>query len=336
MVGVDGGGSRTVAVVCDAAGEVWGVGGAGPSNHRNAGLFRAVRAVETAVRRALDQAARRWRARRGALETSGVARRDGSPPVAAAAIGVAGIDTPGDLERWSAALEGRLPAGRVRLLHDGEIALRAAFHGGPGILVLAGTGSVILATDGRRQVRVGGWGRWLGDQGSAWDIGLAGLRAAIAAHEGWGAPTQLLERLRAAQPAGDPEALMAMQLDSSAGVRRVAGFATEVTAAAEAGDAVAARILSDAAGALAAMAAAARRRLDAQVTAVALAGGMFRSPAYRERVTAALRAALPNVDVAPSPAPPVYGALEIAAAEAGFALPRTLRVPSRLAACLKI
>ncbi|MBX5477120.1 MAG: hypothetical protein IRZ18_08385, partial [Clostridia bacterium] len=80
VVGVDGGGSRTVAVVCDAAGEVWGVGGAGPSNHRNAGLFRAVRAVETAVRRALDQAARRWRARRGAAAPPRGGGRARAPP----------------------------------------------------------------------------------------------------------------------------------------------------------------------------------------------------------------------------------------------------------------
>ncbi|MBE3590636.1 MAG: BadF/BadG/BcrA/BcrD type ATPase [Firmicutes bacterium] len=326
LLGVDGGGTRTTAVVGDAAGEVWGAGEAGPSNHHNVGLARAARAVETAVRRALRAAERRWRRLRAGAPL---------PPVAAAALGLAGLDAGRDLERWSAALSGRLPAARLRLMHDGEIALRAAFPRGSGLLVIAGTGSVVLATDGRRQVRVGGWGRWLGDQGSAWEVGLAGLRAAVAAHDGWGEPTELVERLRAAWPAGDPRELVAEGLEGPRAMRRIAAFAAEVTAAAAAGDAVAARILDAAAAALAAQAAAARRRLGAPVTAAALTGGMFRAAAYRERVAAALRRALPGVEAAPAAAPPVLGALAAAAADAGVAPPAALRVPAEFAARLK-
>ncbi|HEX4021657.1 MAG TPA: BadF/BadG/BcrA/BcrD ATPase family protein [Acidobacteriaceae bacterium] len=75
------------------------------------------------------------------------------------------------------ALEARV-SGPIYICGDEEIALDAAFHGGAGILVIAGTGSnVVGRTSQGRQVHAGGWGPILSDQGSGNGIGLQALRA---------------------------------------------------------------------------------------------------------------------------------------------------------------
>jgi glucosamine kinase len=74
--------------------------------------------------------------------------------------------------------------GQLAMCGDEEIALDAAFHGGPGILVIAGTGSnaICRAADGQLY-GAGGWGPVLGDEGSGYWIGLEAIRAALRAHD---------------------------------------------------------------------------------------------------------------------------------------------------------
>ena len=115
-----------------------------------------------------------------------------APPADALCCALAGA---GDAEARAAvidALEVRNLAARVQVIADAEAALVDAFGTAPGLLVIAGTGSIALGRTAEGSlVRVGGWGAQLGDDGSAYAIGLEALRAVLRAHDGRAPPTGL-------------------------------------------------------------------------------------------------------------------------------------------------
>src|SRR5690606_5383094 len=106
-------------------------------------------------------------------------------PVAALCAGLAGVGNRAEREVVERTLASARLAERVCVISDGETALYGAFAGGPGILLIAGTGSVGYARgeDGRVE-RCGGWGMLVGDEGSGFGLGRAGLRAALRSADG--------------------------------------------------------------------------------------------------------------------------------------------------------
>jgi N-acetylglucosamine kinase-like BadF-type ATPase len=116
--------------------------------------------------------------------------------IARTCIGTAGNTVPLVTDWLREALAARV-SGTLTLLGDVEIALDAAFHGGPGILVLAGTGSNVAGRDIHGNLTTaGGWGPTLADQGSGHRIGLQALRATFLAIDE-SKPTQLLPAILA-------------------------------------------------------------------------------------------------------------------------------------------
>jgi glucosamine kinase len=98
-------------------------------------------------------------------------------------FGLAGLTIPA-VRAWATAAIAAKVSGDLILCGDEEIALDAAFTGGPGILVIAGTGSnVIGRAPGGRLHGAGGWGPILGDEGAGFWIGLEAIRAALRAHD---------------------------------------------------------------------------------------------------------------------------------------------------------
>ena len=194
---------------------------------------------------------------------------------AAMGVGVPGIARePGAAGRMAAAITEAcgVPA---QVASDATVAWLGAFLGDPGIIVLAGTGSVAIG--GRTPdgiAIIGGHGHLVGDEGSAYWIGRRALRAALAARDGTGPATVLGEALSAAAGATLDEIVHRAQ--------RAPGDRSVLTALAPiagrcAGepdlDQVAGTILADAAAALAALAGALRRRFGD--LPVAGAGGVF-------------------------------------------------------------
>jgi glucosamine kinase len=158
----------------------------------------------------------------------------------------------------------------VVLAHAGAVA-------GPGVVVCAGTGTSVLAVGGDgRTAALDAWGPVIGDRGSGWSIGMAGLRAAAAALDGAGPASALADRMAAALGGTDLAALQALYSDPRM-TARVSGFAREVAAAAQDGDDVACRIWQDAADHLAttAIAAATRAGLAGDEARVSWAGRLF-------------------------------------------------------------
>lgn len=173
VVGVDGGGTRTRAVVLDAEGvEVGRAEGPGVVVTRERAAV-AVHAVSTTVKAAVEEAG-------------------GRLPVDALWAGLAGA---GQDAARTAVLGALVKAGLASVVHVGtdvEAAFHDAFGEGPGILLISGTGSIAWArTDAGFRVRVGGWGHHLGDEGSGYWIGLAALRAVVRAEDGRDPPTAL-------------------------------------------------------------------------------------------------------------------------------------------------
>jgi len=246
-----------------------------------------------------------------ALLTSHLANRcaaiAGETPLAAVGVGMPGLRS----ERAARALERTLthrlgcPAAVVG---DAEIARLGAFLGRPGVVVVAGTGSVAVGHDGHRSARAGGHGFLLGDEGGAYWIGREGVRAALAFRDRLGGSATLLRAIEDASGAG-LDRLVAQVHERPTDRRLLGRLAPTVTALAPR-DPVADAIVRRAAAQLARLAEAVRGQLgDLPVAAV---GGVFGAPALWSYFTDLVDAARPA-------APPEVGAVLLARTAAGRA-----------------
>ena len=172
-----------------------------------------------------------------------------------------------------------VPAKRYSITHDAWIALNGATNGRPGIVAIAGTGSIAFGCDASgRAARAGGWGFAFGDEGSAFDLSRQAIRAALRQEEGWGPPTALRDALIEATGARDVNDLLHRFYSDEFPRARVAALAQLVEASASRGDVVAQELLGAAAQALAVLAGAVRRKLfeGADKVDVRYSGGAFR------------------------------------------------------------
>jgi N-acetylglucosamine kinase-like BadF-type ATPase len=266
FLGVDGGQSSTTALIGDERGRILGRGTGGPCNHAAAAEGRA--RLRTAV----------WGSLSAACREAGL--EPGSVGFTAACFGMSG--GPDDKHEILASV---LRAGRLIVTHDAAIALSGATAAGQGIAVIAGTGSIAFARNAAgRTARAGGWGYVFGDEGGAFDIVRQALRAALRMEEGWGPPTALRQVLLDAAASTSVNQLLHLWYGSEWPRSRVAVLAPLVDAAAAEGDAVAQRVMGNAAQELALLAASARPALWHQGEAVDVAyiGGVFRSPRVLE------------------------------------------------------
>lgn len=191
--------------------------------------------------------------------------------VVAVVAGLAGALRPAVQRAVADAARDWFPAARsVTVTHDARIALHAAAGGAPGVVLVAGTGSVAYGMDAEgREARAGGWGYLLGDEGSAYDLGRRGLAAVLRAHDGTGPPTALRDVLLARLQVQDAEAVLerVYPVPGEAVVpardarELLAALAGAVLATAQRGDPVAVRIVDEAAAGLAALVVAVGRRL---------------------------------------------------------------------------
>lgn len=230
FVGVDGGGTHTRAVLVDEAGRELGRAEGGASVVRVEAPESAARVVIETVRAAADMAGVDLPADVLWAGLAGAGSRD-------ARVGV-------EVALSAAGLAERTVVGT-----DVEAAFEDAFGDGPGILLIAGTGSIAWArsADGRLE-RVGGWGDRLGDEGSGFAIGMAALRAVVRAEDGRGEVTRLRAAVIEHLGLGAPSDLIAWV--ATASKARVAALVPVVVTAAQEGDGVARRILDEAVAAL--------------------------------------------------------------------------------------
>lgn len=226
VVGVDGGGTHTRAVVADATGQVLARAQCAGAVVHAAEPSGAANAVSAAVRAAAQEA--------------GVAL-----PVASLWAGLAGAGLEPARRSVERELESCGLADRVLVATDVEAAFHAAFGPGPGVLLIAGTGSIAWARNPAGEVvRVGGWGEWIGDEGSGFSIGLAALRAVARAEDRRGPATALRDLVLARLGVERPDALVGWVAEATKG--DVAALVPVVSQAASEGDQVASDLLEEA------------------------------------------------------------------------------------------
>lgn len=293
-LGVDGGQSSTTALLGDETGKILGYGRGGPCNHVQASEGRAkfLWAMEGCLTPAFAQAGLDAKTTR----------------IAHAFLGFSG--GPADKE---ALLHEILPADHIHVTNDALIALSGATAGEPGIIVIAGTGSIAYGRNAAgKGARAGGWGFAFGDEGGGYDLTRQALRAALRMEEGWGPPTVLRERLLEATSQPDANHMLHAFYTTDFPRPRIASFSKIVDAAAMEGDVVAREILNNAAHQLASYAAAVRGQLfqPAEPARVAHIGGVWKSEWLRERFTSLVELVDGNTVGAPLYSPATGALLE--------------------------
>jgi N-acetylglucosamine kinase-like BadF-type ATPase len=231
VISVDGGGTHTTAIAVDRAGQILGRGTGGPANH----VLAPIEVVKASLRDAVG----------GAIETAAAQPSD----VVLIAGDTAGI---GYLREGADYVEGIIagffPDIPVYLVGDMVAGFFGALSGGWGVVATAGTGSSIYGrTEQGEGLQSGGWGHILGDEGSAYDIVVGGLRAAARAYDGRGAPTTLTDAFP--KHFGLPDMIgvaITIYVDKAMTRDRIAEAARVVTQEACGGDAAARSIMEGA------------------------------------------------------------------------------------------
>lgn len=293
LLGVDGGGTKTRAVVAAADGHVLGEGLAPSCNQYTVGFEAAAMALRAAIGQALASVP-------GA-----------TLPVAAACFGLAGVDRPGDDALFAGWAERERIARRVRIVNDGELVLAAGTPDGWGIAVIAGTGSICFgrAPDGRA-ARAGGWGWLLGDEGSGYDMAVRALRLATQTADGRAAAPSILRMVLEQWSLGAPDDLVPHAYRPQTTAAVVARLAAPLAALGEAGDPHARVILEAGGRELARHVDVVARKLDLSCPPLALAGGLLvASRVMREAILAAV-----TIEIGPATvvADPTLGAIALA------------------------
>ncbi|MCW5958554.1 MAG: hypothetical protein KIS76_00210 [Pyrinomonadaceae bacterium] len=260
FLGVDGGGTKTSAVLINEFAEIAAKGKSGASNPVRVGIENAVANIVAAVSSACDNA--------GASNVR----------LAGATLGLAGVRREDLRDRVRERVSKSLKIENVEVVTDAEIALYGAVAEDAGLVVIAGTGSICLGKDrdGKRS-SAGGWGPLAGDEGGGAGIARDALRAIARAYDSRGAKTTLTEKALTYFRAGKPDdlilAIYAPQVDNL----KIAGFAKYVAEAAEEGDRIACEIMARAGSELGIAAAAVIRDLNLENTEfpIAKVGSVF-------------------------------------------------------------
>jgi phenylacetic acid degradation operon negative regulatory protein len=248
----------------------------------------------------------------------------GAVVLVAAAVGASGIEQGTAVqargEALAAAVLGLDPE-RVAVTGDERTALRGAFAGGPGIVVISGTGTIAVGRDGRgREHRCAGWGWLLDGAGSAMDIGRDGLALSLQMADGRLPDGPLRRALWQAldldpDDPGAPQRLKALVVADGFGPAGFARLAPVLDRLAAAGDPRAVAVMEGNAGALAAMAAGVARSLELVAPAVCPMGGAL---SHLEQLNGpfarSLDLALPGSRLVAAAGDACQGALALAAA----------------------
>jgi len=299
-LGIDGGGSKTSCLIGDET-CVLGAGTGAASNVVRVGEAQARESLTTAIRQACRVAN---------IEPSQISR---------VCVGLAGAARPeiSDLVRGlvSETLSGEIKLAEIEIVGDMVIALEAAFGSGPGVIVIAGTGSIAYGRNSKGQTaRAGGWGFAISDEGSGHWIGRTAVAAALGAwDENPGQDVRLIEVLLRSWHLETIE-----QLVPAANATPPPDFAAlfpSVLSSAESGDRIACDALTRAGTHLANLAGTLLRRLfsNSGAVPVAMSGGVFASsPLVRQVFYNTLSSLHPNAVLNPSVIEPVRGALALA------------------------
>ena len=295
-LGIDGGGSKTTAALCDEHGAVLASFVGKGVNYHAIGMEAARRNLGEIMENLFRQA--------------------GAVPLQSVFIGHSALSDRASPAQVAAFCTGIVPCVNITMDSDVFIGLAAMETEGSAALVISGTGSMAAGrTADGAILHTGGWGYLLGDEGSGFRMALDALRAAVRGAEGSGEKTLLTEALFSHFHIKDLDAVIARFYDPAPARSEIAAFAPTLFACANAGDAAALLIIKKHAALLADTAAALLRQLPAG-TPLGLWGGVFEHASlFRDLFAGNLLCRFPQTKAALLKKPPVCGALALAMRE---------------------
>lgn len=305
FLGVDGGGTKTEAAICDETGRILGLGLGGPSGIDSVGAEGAISGIAAAVQAARAQAA---------LPTA---------PFDGAFFGMAGVVSEADRDIVAAVARTLQLSDTVGVDHDIRISLAGGLSGRPGIALIAGTGSSCFGLNevGERW-QAGGWGHLISDEGSSYWFGCNAIRLAIGAYDGrW--QSSLLEPVKQRLGLEQMTDIHYRLYTQGISKAEIAAFAPLAIDAATAGDGMAQQVLKQGMADLAQMVAAVAHHFGwvEERCEVTLTGGLWRAgEAVIAPFRLALAAFLPQAAITIPELPPVLGACVLALQQAGAAV----------------
>jgi N-acetylglucosamine kinase-like BadF-type ATPase len=298
VLGIDGGGTQTRAVIADEAGRICGFGKAGPSNYNDVGLDTARANVLSAV-----YAAR------------GAAHLDDAL-CAAAFLGMAGVVSDRDRELiGTIAAELPLEQGAfIGIDHDCRIALAGGLSGRPGIVVIVGTGSSVYGRNLQGEDwRSGGWGYLISDEGSGYWLGLQALRLTVMHFDGRIEAEDLAWRVMQELQIVDPQDIMNRIYVPPLGKAEIAALGPLVIEFSQQGDPYAQQLVQQGAEDVAQCVFAVARRLKLNKPEIVIVGGLVSvGEPILGPLRASIRSRLSDCQFTPAELPPVIGAVVLA------------------------
>jgi N-acetylglucosamine kinase-like BadF-type ATPase len=253
ILGLDGGGTKTLALLGDLDGNVLGRGVSGPSNYNAVGFGAACSALEAAI---------------------SAARKDHPGELSALCLGLAGAGREEDIDRFQAWAVQKFPKAVIKVASDAEVLLITAAPSGPALALICGTGSIVYGrTVTGELIRAGGWGYLFGDEGSGYAIGLAALRVVMQAYDGRASETLLSELILERYGLQTPPDLVRTVYDSVSPRVVIAALSDLVEQAAAEGDSAAIAILDEASRELAGTIAAVYSKLGTTAVPLIITGG---------------------------------------------------------------
>jgi N-acetylglucosamine kinase-like BadF-type ATPase len=307
VLGIDAGGTKTVCQLADDRGEILSESRRGGANLQASGELEVEKVLHEVMEEALGE-------------------RDVTP--AAICLGIAGVDRPEDARMVRAIMKRIGYKARCLVVNDALVALEAGAPDRPGVVVIAGTGSICYGRNDRNEAaRAGGWGFVLGDEGSGYWIGRAALRAVLREADRRGPETRLTALLLDYYGVARAQDLIHQVYHGTLHPSAIAALAKCVQSAFTAGDAVAIGILRGAADQLESSALSVVRRLEmiGSEFPFVLSGGIFRAvPWLDEELGRRLPLASPGSRTMLLDVEPAVGAVRLAIAEAkgGYTIPR--------------
>lgn len=295
-LGVDGGATKTKIALVDGTGRLVAGGLSGGSNYQTVGVDGAARHLAEALKAVLA---------------------DGRRP-SALCLGLAGLDSEGDYDPVARFVGQALRSLGLTIpwtaVNDVVVAWAAHFRGNPGAVIVSGSGAVSLAVgDDGQSAHGDGWGHWIGDEGSGFWIGRAGLVAVARQIDGRGDATQLHSAFSSFSES-EPAAWFSALYTHPHPHGLITSFAPYVVDCAEQGDRIAGEILAKAGRALAVTVSATLRRVGlGEGAEVAMAGSLLRhSDLLRTHFETELVSRIPDSSTALLEAGPEMGAAFLA------------------------
>ena len=295
IIGIDGGGTRTVGLLTTETGEHLAQVESGPSNYHVVGEAETQAVLEKVIGELREKA--------------------GIPSIDSIrfCLGMAGLGRAEDRKIIGGICD-KLGISENRILtHDAHIALVGGTEKQHGMIVISGTGAIVygINADGK-DARASGWGYLLGDEGSGYDIAIKGLRAVVRAADGRGDSTELTNRILNELELNAPDELI--RWTHAASRDTIAQLAEVVFDAARSTDTIAEQIVDDATDELVCAASSVIKQLgfDRMFDVVLSGGNLIHQPMFADKFCQQFARIIPNASVHLPKHDPAYGAVLLA------------------------